>query len=448
MSRTHSLTADGGAVNPLSFKVEECKIETSDGQIVDIKGLLNNVIITESINKMFMEVKLHVLDAANLLELLKLTGGEKLHSLVIDRVGLDGEVDEFRLKDMRIAKIYDFAQQKNSAQTYHILCISEYAYVNQTRVLDHSFKGTMGDIISRICKRELNVTQEMDIETSGDIVKGIFPKLKPLYAVDWLSRNAIDAGTHYYFYETPSGVKFKSYNSLLQEDVHATYLIKPRERNNSDETPGTDGSEFNEEAGIIRKLSSAIDESKYFRLADGCYGSTLHTLDIVNKEYKKEEFRYNKLPMLNDNKPFPEGLSISNKTLNDHVGGRNVYISLNPNAFGTDGNYHLPASTKDIQKKIATSENLKTIQHNFDIAGDFNLECGKLINLEIMKSVNIDPDDEDDDLLDSLLSGVCMVTKIVHRFEKNYVMEVSASRDSYIESLDENIIQVENNNGA
>ena len=65
-----------------------------------------------------------------------------------------------------------------------------------------------------------------------------------------------------------------------------------------------------------------------------------------------------------------------------------------------------------------------------------------------MKSVNIDPDDEDDDLLDSLLSGVCMVTEIIHRFEKNYVMEVSASRDSYIESLDENIIQVENNNGT
>jgi|TARA_B110000495_G_C22971070_1_gene569952 hypothetical protein len=185
----------------------------------------------------------------------------------------------------------------------------------------------------------------------------------------------------------------------------------------------------------ILKLSTNLNMSKYIDAASGAYSSTLHTLDIATKKYKKQTYEYGKELKLNKDGLIPTGLKFNDRTIQSHSESTNFYVSLNSSSAGGGSNYHAP-SDSEILNANAYIENMDGTVLTIDIYGDFKLSVGMVINCRILKSIEGPNEKRGQDLY---LSGKYIVASIDHRFADEYIMQVLLKKDSYIESLDKRI---------
>jgi adenylosuccinate synthase len=93
MSRNTSRLAGTLSVSPGSFILAKCELTATNGTVIDIKQLISEITITESIYMASIDADLMIIDAVNLLEELKLNGDEKIE-LLIKRKELDTKDDE------------------------------------------------------------------------------------------------------------------------------------------------------------------------------------------------------------------------------------------------------------------------------------------------------------------------------------------------------------------
>ena len=293
------------SVNPEAFNILHAKIEIDNLRFVDIKDLVQQIQIYEDINKPFLEVVISVRDSTNFLELSKLNGHEDVNLKIQRQAGGEDRdsKEKFEL-ELSVAEIFNYVRQEPGIQYYKLRCVSRHLYNSQVKTLRRSFEGSIGKLVKDICTKDLEV-EKLDINTdTQEVIKGIYPTLRPLHAINWLLRNAYDNGTPYYFYETTKdGIQFNSLENLFAKDVYKEYEFKPF----FEFEMGTKEA-YDEQARRINQFGSELGMSKLESMANGSYASTLHTLDISKKEYKKDFFNYDSSnpAKLNKKKPFTD----------------------------------------------------------------------------------------------------------------------------------------------
>jgi hypothetical protein len=308
--------------------------------------------------------------------------------------------------------------------------MSEHAYMSQLQTISRPFNNVPGQLIKNICTDILAIDdKELSINTeTKQTIKGIYPRWRPMYIISWLTRRSYDNGSPFFFYETlGDGIHFNSYENMITKKTHGEYMHSPLNK-------GMIGSKDHSEQlkYKIIKLATDLNMSKYVNAAAGAYASTLHTLDIASKKYKKTTHAYGKDLMLNKNGVIPAGLKFNDRAIEEHRGSTNFYVSLNTSAASGGSNYHAP-SEGDILSANAYIENMDGTVLTINIYGDFKLSVGMVITCNIMKSVE---NADNKRGKDKYLSGKYLVTSIDHRFEDEYIMQVLLKKDSYIESLD------------
>ena len=317
-------------------------------------------------------------------------------------------------------------------QTYQLKCFSEHVYNNNLTLLQRTFQGTIGSVVDRILSADLKIEDITVNKSTKDLVKGIFPKLKPLAAVQWLMRNSFSDGTPYYFYETASnGIIFESLKELADQEPFEEYRYTPYSA--ALINPETDEG-YEDDRTTIKRFSSNYNVSKLMSSIEGAYGSTLHTIDISNKKYVKTVFDYDThiKVKLNKHKPFSDKALFLNRKLTEHISAKNYFLSLNTGAFDKHSNYHQPGGDIDLLKSRSHLENLNYMQHEIVIPGDFNLEVGKLLKLRIAKP----QEEQSKDNIDKIQSGIYLVTAIQHIFGEKFTQKVLIQKDSSEVNLD------------
>lgn len=429
MSRVNSKLANGSeALLPSSYNLAFAELIASNGEVRDITDLCAQISIRESLYAGSLQADVNILDAANMLEKLKVVSGEVLH-LSITRRLTDGQSDKYEHK-FRIAEVSSYAKLKPGTATYVFRCISEHAYISQMKTISKPFANVPGQLIRNICTDELAINDKelvINTETKQTIV-GVYPRMRPLYLINWLTRRSYDNGSPFFFYETlGQGIHFDSYENMVEKDSYHEY-------NHSPIVNTTTGSEENNQhlRGKILKLSTDLNMSKYIAVAAGAYSSTLHTLDIATKTYNKTTYRYGDELKVNKNGLLPSELKFNDRAIEDHRESTNFYVSLNTSSASGGSNYHAPVEG-EILKANSYIENMDGTVLTINIYGDFKLCVGMKITCNIIKSVD---HAEDERGIDKYLSGDYIVTSINHRFEDEYIMEVLCKKDSYVESLD------------
>ena len=429
MSRVNSKLANGSeALVPSSYDLAEVIITASNGEVRDITDLVGQISIRESLYAGSLQCDINILDAANVLEKLKVVSGEVLDLLITRRLA-GGETDKYS-HTFRIAEVSSFAKLKPGTQTYVFKCISEHAYMSQLHTISKPFNNVPGALIQNICTDVLAINpEELSINTeTKQTIKGIYPRMRPMYLINWLTRRSYDNGSPFFFYETlGQGIHFDSYENMINKKSHNEYTHAPV----MNTTPGSDDHVKSLKNKIL-KLTTDLNMSKYIDAAAGAYSSTLHTLDIATKTYEKTTYEYGKDLMLNKNGVLPTGLKLNDRVIQEHRESTNFYVSLNTSAASGGSNYHAPNDT-DMLTANAYIENMDGTVLTIDIYGDFKLCVGMVIECDIIKSVD---NAENERGKDKYLSGKYLVTSIDHRFEDEYIMQVLLKKDSYIESLD------------
>lgn len=428
MSR--SKRKDGSnAILPGSYELSKADIHLNDGQILNIMDLIAEITFTESLESSFLECTMGILDANSYLEKLKFSGNERI-DLILTRRDIEGN-PETVTKEMYVANISMFSKKAPGYSTYLFTCISKHAYMNQLQTVSRPFSGSPGALIERICKDYLQI-EEMDInKDTKEIIKGVYPRMRPLTHIQWLTRRSYDNGSPYFFFDTFSdGVIFNSLENLQNAEIHETYHYEALQSN-------VVGSEDNYQARKQQILSLAMDNmniSKYMNIGKGAYGSSLHTLDIAKKEFKKTKYNYRdeKLLKLNQFIPLADKISFNDRNIETYSEAKNHYISLNSLSFGNTANYHAPADNS-ILKASAYIHNLDTISLNIEIHGDFQIASGKKLNIVVRKGV--DSGKSGESTLDKVLSGNYIVASVRHQFSDSFTQQLVLKKDSYIEDV-------------
>lgn len=421
------------AATPTSYVVGDITLYTNkkENNEFDIKGLVNKITIVESIYSGSIEVDLIVTDAVNLLEQLKINGQERI-DLNLKRSDLKTDKKSGFNLTVYIAEVLNYSRQKPGSATYQFKCLSKHMLLSNTKTIGRAFDGTPGKLVKNICKSDLLVDNKNleQVSESGVVMKGIFPKLRPFAAIKWITRNSFDSkGSPYYFFETArSGITFKSYDDMLEGDVfnpdnNAEFIhnpfYEPKHEIGTTEY-------YKETKRRITKLSSRMNMSKYISTGEGAFASQLHNIDIYNKNYKTEIFKYKSPSKLNDNVPFhdDEFEQYGNRKINDCVTGKNYFISSNS---GNKNNYsHM--LNDNLLKGQSYLANEDIISHDITLPGDFELEPGRVIQMIYLKP---SLEGKTDDYIDKMMSGKYLVTSIVHEFQAEYTMKLRIKTDSF-----------------
>lgn len=407
--------------------------KTSEGFDFDINFLVTRVEIIENLESNALEFIVSVGDTENYIERLRLSGNEKI-SFEFEKNAYYGK--EKYLLECRIIEILNFVKQKRGLTTYQMRCVSPHIFTNQVVSLGKSFSGSVGKTIKDICTSDLDIPNEkLDIDTATPQMKGVFPKLKPLSAINFLTANAVDDGTPYYFYETfTNGIKFKSLKQLIDQEPFDKYFLREASTKNSESIEG-----FEEMRTRIVEISSDYNISKFMGLQEGAYASTTHLFDVAEKKTSKEEFKYsyNKNTHLENNKPFPslkQNNKIKEKSFLDFPQSKNFFVNLNSSSFDEIENYSAQQKNHNTGKIYSHLENLEYQSHTILLPGDFRLNVGMVIEIELPETTE---KGKIEGRVNKVQSGKYLVTNIVHDLKTGeYNMTVTLKRNSSSISLD------------
>ena len=429
MSRVNSKLANGSdAIVPSSYTLSDVILIDNRGQERYITDLCAQISIKESVFATSLQAEVYILDAANMLEKVKPVSGEVLTLIISRRLASGGS--EVYNHAFRISEINQLAKLKPGTQTYVINCVSEHAYMSQIKTVSKPFNDVPGALIEKLCIDELIIDpKELSINTeTKQTIKGVYPRRRPLFLINWLTRRSYDNGSPFFFYETlGQGIFFDSYENMINKKSYNEYMHSPF----INTTIGSDEN-IKQLKNKILKIATDLNMSKYVDVANGAYSSTLHTLDIATKTYKKSSYTYGKDLKLNKNGVLPSKLDFNDRAIESHRESTNFYVSLNTSAASGGSNYHAPNDT-DLLTANAYIENMDGTVLTIDIYGDFKLSVGMVITCNVIKSVE---SAENERGKDKYLSGKYLVTSINHRFEDEYIMQLLLKKDSYIESLD------------
>ena len=429
MSNQTQKINSSGSVSPDSYVVEQALIHPSNQtEPIDIREMVLLVETEEDIDKPYLELTMFLQDSANILSRLRLNGNEKIE-LKIQKEKQEGSEEKENKKDkweveLRIIDLYDYSRTSPSAQFYRIRCVSPWVVLNQSKILKRPFKGTIGNVVQQIIKNDLGIERIENINTSTKTpISGVFPRMKPIQAANWLLENAYEDSTPFYFYETfQKGIYVDSLKKIYEKEVYQTYELKSFFAN-SIGSPEY----YDEITKRVKKFSSPINYSQMANITKGVYSSKVHKLDIFNKTYTVDEYRYSGDNKLNEFQPYSKNDKENDNDLKDNTDSRSYFISLNPGSRKED-NYHSPLDNT-IMKATANQQALGTNEMHMDIIGDFALEVGSIVQVDVSKASSADQLDEST-MFDKYLGGKYLVKNIKSSFTQTFEQRVTLVRDS------------------
>lgn len=448
-NRSTYLATDGAQIqDPASYAIEYIRLYpnnnpgfTSGQSYCEIGELVSKIEIVESIFQASVVTNIFLRDATNMIESFRISGNEKIEIKIFQDIVNIGK-KEFDYT-CYISDIINYSKPAISSQAFQIQAVSEHAYLNQLTTLNEPFKGTAQELATKICTSHLGLSG--DFGSGGMIMKGIYPNLKPVQAINWLARNAFDNGSSYFFWEQSKNkdrkgkqIKFNSYEDLVSQEPIEEYNNDPfytqKERN--------DPQYYKSQVQKIKKMASDLNLSKYNDAPKGAYVSTLYSIDISTKErIPKKVHQYNDdVNKLNEFKPFSDNIEFGGQKLIDHKTAKKLYVNRNSLAFGSTPNYH-EHEVDNIQQSLIHLANLEFMSHRLTLAGNTELCAGAVINLKIWKSVSPDRlEGSGDELLDGYMSGKYLISKVTHVFDQTeYFCLADVFKDSQKLDFDKEI---------
>jgi hypothetical protein len=311
-----------------------------------------------------------------------------------------------------------------SKQFYTLKMVSPWLMANNAKQVVNAFEGTIASNIEKLLKNNLGIERIEKINTSSKTpVKGIYPSMKPMQAALWLLNSCYEESMPFFLYETCNkGIYLDSLKSMFEKEVSHTFELKPFFGNN----PGTP-EYYDEVSKRIIKFSSPLNYSQFSNVQKGVYASKLEMIDIFNKKFIKNEYRYGDNNKLNKFQPFSNNDEVGGLKLNQLTKSKAYYVSLNPGSFDSS-NIHSPLNNT-IMKGEAYYNALETNTMHMDILGDFGLEVGELVQVDVSKASSSAALDEAN-MFDKYLGGVYLIKSIKNNFGEKFTQRVTLARDS------------------
>ena len=434
---------------PTSYVIDGIFLTDHAGQNeYDIQALVTDFSITESIYRPALTLSMNVKDPVNFMSQARISGHEKIR-VKLSRKKYASETGASDQKNVDltfyVTEYPVYGKSNNLVQAYSIRAVTKHGYITKLEKISRHFNGNIAEIVRSIATRDLGINEENLVfsEKSTGQISGIFPNMEPIDAIYWILRRAYDEmGSPFYFYQALDGkIYLQSQSDLVQKSSYKEYAEAKFFRND----PAGEGI-YDEIASRILSLNSELNLAKAYQASRGAYASKSIYVDISQKRINMVDFDYLQsaprmpsvegYPLLSD-KFKPE----ESETLNKYAAAKINYIPINEYAISGGYNYNSTTYDGAINKAASCAETLDSIQHDVTLAGDFELNCGKVVSLKLPPPIDPNtqkkgytvPDNNPSE--DPFLSGGYLVTAVQHNFSEEYIIDVRVKRESLYNNM-------------
>jgi len=430
-------------ISPESFQIKDLTIHTVSGISWDVSQLVVEMNIYESVFGFSVEYEFAFVDTADMFNNIGFTGDERI---TFTLVKMTEEGRQSIEKECYIMGIPLYGRETDARQVFTIKAISKHAYIAAIQRLSKKVYGSPSSIIKNLIEGELNSKiQHFDSNSSG-FINGLIPYMTVNEAIYWIMKRAHDENSNPFFvYETlANGIHIESYNMMKEHTAPGKYIVggiadteittdrqgqKPKDADTSKKD--SYALDFKRQKFRIRDITSTLGFSKLKNTAKGAYASTTLEIDIHHKKYNNYSYVYKGDNLLEQNSLYDERFVINDRKLVDYTDAKRITIHKNSNLFGNDITSYNDNISSSAGKMNAFLENMDTMSHVIEVAGDINVHPGMTIEIVIPAPIAKDITERKKPMVDKYMSGKYLVMSIQHKFDdKGHIMSMKIKRDS------------------
>ena len=408
--------------NSSKFEVNELTVVTKGGKI-DISRIYEEINLFDSLFVPVMNGIVVINDAIGLSNKLLFDGSESL--LINITKSSSSSVLNFK-KAFRIFKQSDRKNTNQNSETYSLHFVSDELMFSDQQLVTQSYKGTYTDIIKKILVSYLKVPDNKlngAIENTTGLRDIVIPNLKPLDAIEWCAKRAIDEkrSPNYVFFENSLGYNFVSLSTLLSQKE--LFEIRFRAKNL-------------EETNVIDDLFSPkhyeminqVDKIKATR--DGINAGTFIGFDPITRKVAARkityEDHYSAMKHGNDSPNYSASVNRAGEDSSQAYDAKKTVSSFG--TFRKDSAYikkYDPSSLSKLEaqedfvfQRKAIFSNLMNKRMKLVMPGNFQLTSGFNLNIRVPNFALRDSKEENDD---RSLSGryLIIATRHIIGFQKH-----------------------------
>ena len=420
----------------------------------NIKALVQEFNIYESMFKGAITGSLVITDAINLIGNLPIQGTERL-SFKLSTPGMPAiDCTDESGHPMHIYKLTNKSQATEGIQVYTLhFCSREFLRNLRTKV-SKSYSGRIDQMVNSIVGDEnyLDTRKELFYQKTRNQDKIVIPNIKPFSAISMLCRRAMAEDSNsvgYYFWETTKGFHFRSWESLCVnkngEPRYPKRILRYMPMNITD--PDV-------EDKLVHDFTS-VEDYKFINnfhdvaanTALGTYGHRVTTHNIYDKSYRTDDYHYHSHfndthhtdglmknggnPAIVDT-PVDFGRQSDDKSISDYPESRVTVQPTTQYAHGDDtGHFGVDVEQDgklEGQRESQLNQIIAGTQLQMTIKGQSFLEVGDLIYFDL---ISVEPRVTSAGALDPQFAGRYIITKIRHRVtDREYLQVLECVKDS------------------
>jgi hypothetical protein len=432
------------------------------GEVIDIKNLVQELNIYESIYKNALTGSLVIVDAQNLIAKLEIQGTERI-SFTLSTPGAIGDRSVINASEatghpFHVYKITDRKQIAPGTLLYTLHFGSREFMRNMRTKVSQAYEGRLDRAVHQIMFDDnyLDSKKELTFEPCGNNDKVVIPNLRPFDAINMIASKSLpekSSGVGYYFYETTKGFHFRSWDNMISvngrhtRDTKQEFYYMPM--NITDPTIEDKINHDYKSVESYRFINNFHDVAA--NTLGGTYGHRVITHNLFDKSYNIEDYHYHddfvfskhsesagrgdleKYAIAESNvDERPHNTVKNTSSVSDYAESRVSLQSttqfLHNEETGAGYGLDVLQDGKQLGKRVAQqSQVIQGTALKLTVKGQSYLECGDLIEFKL-RSVD---EKNTDGAQDPQYAGKYVITKIRHQINpEKYTMVLECAKDS------------------
>jgi Fe-S-cluster containining protein len=408
--------------------IVDVTIVTSNGFAQPITPQVIGIEIYEDIFANFITGKVMIKDSQELTNLFPLIG-EEVVRIHVHTPTLDDKED-FN-NEFFIYKLDDRFKVKDRELIYVLHFISKEAIVDLNRKVSRGFKGNIADIVTQVCKQELQTTKPLDIEPTKNSTRFIANFWNPIRCIQWVTDQAVNAvdSPSYLFFENNYGFHFRSLTSLYQGTPIKQRFIWDNYTSDVDNSQGAGGTSYrsiDKDYQRILEIDMQNGWNYIDRLKSGMYGSQIIYYDMFTQQYVHKGYAPKWDPSKSLN-PYP--------LWTDKVISNTRAVLIHDHQYqGAFDDYGDVSNTKIRQQRRSVLAQAEGYKLTINVIGRCDYHAGQRVYVEVPLNKQLTKDDPE--YLDKLMSGNYLIAAICHFINREkHECTIELVKDSYMREL-------------
>lgn len=414
-------------------KIDDCTLTSiASGNSLNITNQILSIQIFEDLFSPFISGNIIMKESLDIINSLPITGQEWLDLQIRtpsleEREDIKGRFFVYKVSDR------DYVAERNIVYKLHF--ISEHALKDASTIISKGYKGKVSDIAKQILTDWVGEDNIGDIEETNNSNRYVSNFWTPSKNLNFLCNNAVNMedSPSYLSFQNREGFNFKSLHKIYKSDSKQTFNYNFKGR---DILPtGQAARLVDNDYKRINTIELPDSFDNVYKMTQGAFASTLHSYDVVSKEYKVDKFQYR--DKFNDPK---------RAHLNDYpLTPMKMEEYFNPKAsiltdfrqYGIFNQYGDVSNYRVMQERISMLIQAEGIPIRIVVPGRTDYTVGQKVEVEIMKPEPTSGNDEIEEQRDNTFSGNYLIAAINHNINRErHECSIELIKDSWLKNVD------------